>query len=363
MPVVIDPERMPAGWAAKSNGHRLVHAFSRGASSRAIRVAVVNNMPDPALEDTELQFLELLDAASGNLPVQVRLYSLPKLPRGERAHAHLRSCYSEFNDLWDCPVDGIIITGTEPRHPTLREEPYWDELTQLFDWAEHNSSSAVLSCLAAHAGVLHTEGIERQPLGEKQFGVFRELKTSDHILTRNATSEMHFPHSRWNGLAEEDLTSCGYQVLTQSAKAGVNLFVKKKNHSLFVHFQGHPEYFTFTLLKEYRRDIKRFLRRERETYPLLPVGYFAAKTIELLGDFKARALLHPQEEILDAFPERAVEETLENTWRPCALAVYRSWLAYIVSRMSEAPRMVAVPHAAQDGMATEVYRGQGIVSD
>ena len=48
----------------------------------------------------------------------------------------------------------------------------------------------------------------------------------------------------------------------------MDLFVKKKEKSLFVHFQGHPEYGAQTLLKEYRRDIKRFLRGERETYPI-----------------------------------------------------------------------------------------------
>ncbi len=46
----------------------------------------------------------------------------------------------------------MIITGTEPRQPELREEPYWGSLTDLFSWAEENTSSAILSCLAAHAG-------------------------------------------------------------------------------------------------------------------------------------------------------------------------------------------------------------------
>jgi homoserine O-succinyltransferase len=338
---------MHARWASKGNGHRPVRAFSDGASSRAIRVALVNNMPDPALEDTELQFLELLDAASGVLPIRIRLYSLPKLPRGERAHAHLRSYYSELIDLWDHPVDGIIITGTEPRRLTLREEPYWDELTELFDWAEHNSSSAVLSCLAAHAGVLHADGIDRQPLSNKQFGIFREHKASDHTIMRGAADEMRFPHSRWNGLAEEDLASCGYSVLTKSASAGVNLFVKEKNHSLFVHFQGHPEYFAVTLLKEYRREIKRFLRRERETYPLIPTEYFSARAIELLGEFRQKAFLNPQEAILQEFPQSAVANTLENTWRSSAVCVYRNWIEYLESRKSETSSYVAVARAAQ----------------
>ena len=67
---------------------------------------------------------------------------------------------------------------------------------------------------------------------------------------------MQIPHSRWNEVRADALTACGYEILTQSAEAGVDLFVKKKKDSLFVHFQGHPEYSVRTLLKEYRRDIK-----------------------------------------------------------------------------------------------------------
>ena len=39
-------------------------------------LVLVNNMPDAALEDTELQFFELLDAASGETPIFIRLCSL-----------------------------------------------------------------------------------------------------------------------------------------------------------------------------------------------------------------------------------------------------------------------------------------------
>ena len=73
------------------------------------------------------------------------------------------------------------------------------------------------------------------------------------------------------------LAACGYIVLTQSAEGGVDTFVKKKKRSLFVHFQGHPEYGAQTLLKEYRRDIKRFLRGERETYPSDAKGLFRCR--------------------------------------------------------------------------------------
>ena len=47
--------------------------------------------------------------------------------------------------------------------------------------------------------------------------------------------------------------------------------------SLFLFLQGHPEYEAGTLLREYRRDIARFLRGEREHYPAVPQGYFDAR--------------------------------------------------------------------------------------
>jgi homoserine O-succinyltransferase/O-acetyltransferase len=42
------------------------------------------------------------------------------------------------------------------------------------------------------------------------------------------------------------------------------MFVKY-NRSLFVLLQGHPEYDSATLLREYRRDVGRFLRRLRRS--------------------------------------------------------------------------------------------------
>ena len=122
--------------------------------------------------------------------------------------------------------------------------------------------------------MLHSDGIGRHPLSDKQFGVFDFTKTADHQLTAGSSDTVRFPHSRWNEVKVNELTASGYLVLTQSAEGGVDSFVKKKKRSLFVHFQGHPEYGAQTLLKEYRRDIKRYLRAERETYPSMPKGYF-----------------------------------------------------------------------------------------
>jgi len=331
MPLIIEGGRIPPRWADKKGLHS-GPVDTCAASAENVRIAFVNNMPDSALEDTEMQFFELLEAASGDIPVRLKLHSLSGVPRGERGQQHLSGFYFGTDDLLNDRFDGAIMTGTEPRQPDLRNEPYWSALGNVLDWAEINTASTILSCLAAHAGVLHSDGIPRHPLGDKQFGVFDFAKAGKHQLTAGTGERVRFPHSRWNEVRAEALTASGYQVLTQGAEGVVDSFVKMKKQSLFVHFQGHPEYGAQTLLKEYRRDIKRFLRKERETYPSMPKGYFDLVATELLNNFRGAVLSDRREERMEAFPEAAVAGGLQNNWRSSAEAIYKNWLQYVVSK-------------------------------
>jgi homoserine O-succinyltransferase len=337
MPLIIDGQ-IPSGWLERGNRRPTANDAKRADS---ISLALINNMPDPALEDTELQFFELLDAASGDFPVFLKLYSLAGIPRTDRGQRRLNSFYFGLDDLWKNRLDGMIMTGTEPRSANLREEPYWPVLAEVLDWAERDTTSTVLSCLAAHAGVLHSDGIGRHALPDKQFGVFDFAQTAGHSLTAGTVGHIRFPHSRWNEVRSNELAACGYTVLMQSEEGGVDTFVKKKKRSLFVHFQGHPEYSAGTLLKEYRRDIKRFLRQERETYPSMPKGYFdpAAKTA--LSDFRSAALSDRREERIEDFPEAAVTGGLQHSWRPSAIGIYRNWLQHLATKKAEVPAFSA----------------------
>jgi len=347
MSIVIDGGRVPDLLARKNRTHSARPAGGQDAQAGSVRIALINNMPDSALEDTEVQFFELLESAAGDIPVSLKLYSLPKLPHTDGGERHLSKFYSGIGDLLNSRFDGVIMTGTEPREADLRNEPYWSALTEVLDWAEQNTTSTVLSCLAAHAGVLYSDGIPRHRLADKQFGVFEYKTIRKHALTDGAAEMMQIPHSRWNEVRADALTSCGYQVLAQSADAGVDLFVKKKKGSLFVHFQGHPEYGTRTLLKEYRRDIKRFLRRERETYPTMPHGYFDAAAARLLSDFQKSVVAEPREEHLARFPEAAVSGAVRGTWQVSAASVYRNWLQFLVSIKADASTLSAMTPAAR----------------
>lgn len=297
-----------------------------------ITVGLVNNMPDSALEATEAQFTRVLSAASGTLPVRLRFYFLPEVPRGEAGLAHLNGDrYWSIDALWDDPPDALIVTGTEPVAPLLSDEPYWQRFRQLLLWAQANTTSSIWSCLAAHAAVELLDGVRRRRLKEKRCGVYAHSIDASHTLLKGVAAPLHTPHSRWNELPVEDLRAAGYAIASASPESGADMFTKQ-GRSLLVFFQGHPEYEDTTLLKEYRRDVGRFLRAQQAHYPTLPRDYFPPAALDLLSSFQARAMAAPSAQLLSDFPMGAVADLLKSSWSEAAVGIYGNWLNLLAAR-------------------------------
>ena len=293
-----------------------------------LTVGLVSNMPDAACEATERQFLKLLRAASSD--VVVLLYAIAAVPRSEATRADLAGRYRDLSELWSAPLDGLIVTGTEPVAADLKDEPYWNALCDLVDWACGNTMSAVWSCLAAHAAVLYADGIVRERLAGKLSGVFDCEAAGDHPLLSGLAPRRRVPHSRLNDLPQAALLANGYRVLTRSPAAGVDAFAKEQDGgSLFVFFQGHPEYDTDSLLREYRRDVGRFLRGEGATYPQAPQNYFNSAATFLADDFRPRATGERHGDLVGEFPMRPLAAGIENTWHAGAIGLYRNWIRYL----------------------------------
>jgi homoserine O-succinyltransferase len=295
-----------------------------------VDIGLLNNMPDAALEATENQFVSLLQAASGALPVRLQFYSLPEIPRGDAARSRIKAMYGGLPELWRSRLDALIVTGAEPRAADLRQEPFWASMVDVIEWCRWNVQSAVWSCLAAHAAVLHLDGVVRNPLSRKSCGVFEHAVNAAHPLTHGLGERTYAPHSRWNEVNRDSLMGCGYDILTYSATAGVNLFAKRAG-SLFVFWQGHPEYDEQSLLKEYQRDIGRFLRGERESFPTIPEGYFDDEGTQRLLEFQAKATAGRHVSLLAQFPLRAAAAGIANMWRADAVEHYRNWLQMLVA--------------------------------
>jgi len=303
-------------------------ANSPATKGSCIHVGLVNNMPDSSLEATERQFRTLLCEAADGIPLHFSLFAIPEVRRSEKGRLKIGNCYSSICELWDSRLDGLIVTGAEPVAPNLIDEPYWTTLAELVDWAEENTCSAIWSCLAAHAAVLQMDGIRRHRFEEKLFGVFEGEKISEHHLTSGTRDSFRMPHSRWNDIRQDELVACGYSILTRLKNGIVDAFVKKRK-SLFVFFQGHPEYEPASLLFEYRRDIRRYLNRERELYPSMPQGYFDQHVAASFAELRVQALGNRSDQCLANFSALSQLANVKSTWRPDAVRFYRNWLHYV----------------------------------
>jgi homoserine O-succinyltransferase/O-acetyltransferase len=305
---------------------------SREIASGCLEIGLVNNMPESALIPTERQVFDLVEAAAGELAVRMHFYTMPTTPRTAWGLDYVRRFYRSTEEMLNGSLDGVIVTGAEPKAARLTEEPYWADFAEIAEWAKENTISSVYSCLAVHGAVLHADGLERHKLPEKCFGIFTQTKATDHPLTKGLSHTFGIPHARWNEVREKELSDCGYTVLSQSTEAGVDCFVKRQKKSLFVHFQGHPEYETQSLLGEYRRDLGRFLRGENEVCPTIPNGYFAAESERIMVDFRARALSNRDPALLTDFPVDRMSREVRNVWRPSATRIYRNWLSYLATQ-------------------------------
>jgi homoserine O-succinyltransferase len=293
-----------------------------------IRIGIVNNMPDAALAVTERQFTRLLESAPCEFGIDVRLFYLPEIARGEAAQMQLQARYAPIDTLSHAAIDALIVTGCEPVRSSLSDEPYYPSLTSLIDWAKDNTVSTIWSCLAAHAAVLHLDGIRRQRLPRKLAGVYEFARMSDHPLIRGMTEPVRVPHSRLNGLSSDELVGHGYELLTRSKGAGVDAFVKKYP-SLFLFLQGHPEYEPDSLYREYRRDMARYLTGQRELCPDLPENYFGRKAAATFNAFAEAARAKAAPDLLDRLPTIEGACLSRDGWQTSSARLFANWIAYI----------------------------------
>ena len=233
--------------------------------------------------------------------------------------------YDDAGFLQAANIDALIVTGAQPSTADLRDEPYWAELAHLIDWAEIGTISTLFSCLAAHAAVLHLDGIARRPLAKKLSGVYNSARVEDDPLFFSTAAEVAVPHSRRNDIAESDLAAKGYHVLSRLTNGQADIFTREPpGQSRFVFFQGHPEYDPGTLGREYLRDMGRFLRGESAERPALPENYFDRATEDRLKDMAGETDLARFNDIVTGALPRQM-------WRSNTIKLFSNWLTLVAA--------------------------------
>ncbi len=330
MPLVSN-SKLPAFDRLRQEGETVIPAdIAEHQDIRELHIGLLNMMPDAALEATERQFFRLIGESNQIAQFYVHPFTIDALPRGKKGRAHIDQYYETFEQIKAGGLDALIITGANVTQPDLAQEPFWAPLIEVIDWAWDNVTSTLCSCLATHAVMQFRYGQTRQRLPEKRWGVFpHRVVDKRHPLVNGVNTRFDVPHSRFNEISREQFEAAGLHVLVESKQANTHLAVSKDGFRL-VFFQGHPEYDTISLLKEYKREVIRYTRQERVDYPPFPDNYFPLQLQSVLNEYRYRLEKElVMGEVSEKFPEVLITEQLDNTWRDTAEAIINHWIGHV----------------------------------
>ncbi|RKQ35857.1 homoserine O-acetyltransferase MetA [Oceanobacillus halophilus] len=260
---------------------------------RPLNILILNLMPEK--EKTELQLLRLL----GNTPLQVNISFLRTATYQSKhvSNYHLDSFYTTFENVKNNRYDGLIITGAPIEHLEFEEVNYWEELTQIMDWAKENVTSTLNICWGAQAALYYHYGIEKYPLPEKCFGIFKHNIDDPRVKLVHGFDEVfHAPHSRHTGVFKEAVEAHPDLYLLSISEEDAPFIIMSKDAKNIM-ITGHLEYDATTLAEEYHRDLERGMEIK------IPKNYF---------------------------PNDDVNERPLHTWRSHSHLLFSNWLNYYV---------------------------------
>ena len=288
------PDQLPAIELLKQENIFVMDTTrATGQDIRPLRIAILNLMPLKITTETDL--VRLLS----NTPLQVEI-SFMKIKSHTPKNTpieHMKAFYTDFEQMREQRYDGMIVTGAPVEQMDFERVTYWDEITEIFDWARTHVTSTLYICWAAQAGLYHFYGIPKYPLEKKMFGIFphRALQPL-HPIFRGFDDVFYVPHSRHTEVRSEDILRVpALTLLSESPEAGVYLVMARGGREFFV--TGHSEYSPLTLDGEYRRDLGKGLPIE------MPRNYY-------VDDDPAKGVL--------------------VRWRAHANLLFSNWLNYFV---------------------------------
>jgi homoserine O-succinyltransferase len=259
------PDKLPAiDFLKDENIFVLGNERANSQDIRPLRIAILNLMPLKITTETDL--VRLLS----NTPLQldVHLMKVKAHTSKNTPVEHMQAFYRDFEEMRHEKFDGMIITGAPVEHLDYSEVNYWQEITEIFDWARTHVTSVMYICWAAQAGLFYHYGVPKYPLPKKMFGIFPQTPSNTRLpIFRGFDDVFYMPHSRHTEIRREDILRVPeLSIIAESEQSGVSMVMARNGREIFV--TGHSEYSPNTLATEYRRDLAKGLPIE------MPVNYY-----------------------------------------------------------------------------------------
>ncbi len=291
-----------------------------------LHIGLLNLMPDAAFEATERQWIRLC-ANYHEAATYVYPFTFNVDDRSVALQEHISRFYELHSAMSQRALDLLIVTGANPKTTEITHETFWQPMIDTIHWAKTRRCPVVCSCLATHAVVKEFYGIDRVRLPRKSWGVYsHECLGPGHPLIQDVDSDWRGPHSHYFGVTRQQLESVGIEVLVDGEDAGVYLAVSD-NYPEFVFLQGHPEYDANSLLKEFKREVYRFVAGDVAEFPGLPENYLTLEDTEIISQFRDE-LVHAMSSAksLPSFPEQRLQAGLSCSWRAAGLRLFDNLL-------------------------------------
>ena len=260
---------------------------------RPLRIAILNLMPLKITTETDL--IRLL--SNTPLQLEINFMKLKSHTPKNTPIEHMMMFYRDFAEMKREKYDGMIITGAPVETLEFEDVTYWQEMTEIFDWARTHVTSTLYICWAAQAGLYYYYGVPKYPLPKKMFGVFAQHPLQPQLpIFRGFDDVFQMPHSRHTEVHREDILAVPeLSLIAESPDCGVSMVMARGGREFFI--TGHLEYAPNTLANEYFRD--KDVRDDVD----LPRNYF-----------------------LNDNPDNAPMVT----WRAHANLMYSNWINYYV---------------------------------
>ena len=263
------PLRLPDGLPAidflkEENIFVLGNERANSQDIRPLRIAILNLMPLKITTETDL--VRLL--SNSPLQLDIHLMKVKAHTSKNTPIEHMQAFYRDFEEMKSEKFDGMIITGAPVEHLDYSEVNYWQEITEIFDWARTHVTSVMYICWAAQAGLYYHYGVPKYPLPSKMFGIFPQVPSDTRLpIFRGFDDVFYMPHSRHTEIKREDILKVPeLSIIAESEQSGVSMVMARNGREIFV--TGHSEYSPNTLDTEYRRDLAKGLPID------MPVNYY-----------------------------------------------------------------------------------------
>lgn len=247
------PDNLPAiELLQKENIFVMDEHRAHGQDIRPLKIVILNLMPLKISTETDL--LRLLS----NTPLQMEI-TFMKLKSHTPKNTpieHMLMFYKDFDEIQMERYDGMIITGAPVEQMDFEEVSYWQEVSNIFEWAKTHVTSTMYICWAAQAGMYYHYGVPKHDLSKKMFGIFKHhCSTTDHLpIFRGFDDMFRMPHSRHTEVRRDDIEKHPeLRIIAESNESGVGIVMAREGREFYI--TGHMEYNPDTLDNEYKRDM------------------------------------------------------------------------------------------------------------